>query len=410
MTELRTKFGRVDENNNVFLVTDGSERQIGQYPNVSAEEALAFYVRKFEDLAAQVRILEQRFAGKVEVSLLKKAQENLAKELVEPNVLGDITNLQLRVAALAAKLDTLSEAQKLENKASIENSIAKREAIAEKAVAIASTKNIQWKTASTQMTKLFEEWQAEQKANPKVPKSVSEPIWKKFSTARSKFETEKRSHFAALSASTKIAKTQRLDLIKRAEKLANKNEATTAEFRDLLNEWKATGKSNGKADEELWMKFKSFGDAIYASKKQQIEAENLEFSKNLESKLELIREASSINPEKDLQLAKNQLLSIQQKWEKIGKVPREKVREIENKLRTIENSVKAAEQELWRKSDPATKDRTNSVTQQLQDSITKLEVELEAAKKSKNSKAIKDAEDALAARKAWLTVVLASAN
>ncbi len=36
------KFGRVDENNNVFVLELGSERQVGQYPNVSPEAALAF--------------------------------------------------------------------------------------------------------------------------------------------------------------------------------------------------------------------------------------------------------------------------------------------------------------------------------------------------------------------------------
>ena len=35
------KFGRVDEDNNVFVLEIGSERKVGQYPNVSADEALA---------------------------------------------------------------------------------------------------------------------------------------------------------------------------------------------------------------------------------------------------------------------------------------------------------------------------------------------------------------------------------
>ena len=50
-------FGRVDEKNNVYVTDSGTERLVGQYPDVSAEEALAFFVRKFEDLEAQVRIL-----------------------------------------------------------------------------------------------------------------------------------------------------------------------------------------------------------------------------------------------------------------------------------------------------------------------------------------------------------------
>lgn len=54
------KFGRVDAENNVYVFELGSERKVGQYPNVSAEAAMAFFETKFADLEAQVRILEQR--------------------------------------------------------------------------------------------------------------------------------------------------------------------------------------------------------------------------------------------------------------------------------------------------------------------------------------------------------------
>lgn len=410
MTNLVSDFARVDDDNNVFLVIDNQERKIGQYPNVPAAEALAYYQRKFLDLDAQVRILEQRFLKNVEVSLLKKAQQNLAKELAEPNVIGDVKNLQNRVSALSKKLAEISQVQKNEAEAATKQSIANREKIASRAEAIAATdlSKIQWKKTSQEMAKLFEEWQAEQKAHPKIPKSLSEPIWKRFSTARNKFETEKRAYFAKLTASTKASKVAKLELVKKAEKLASKPDSNAAEYRELLEDWKKTGKSVGKSDQDLWLQFKAYGDAIYAARKVKIEIENAELSKNLEAKLELLLEASKIDPTRDAKAAKTQLLSVQQKWEKIGKVPRDKVREIEDKLRAIETKVKAAEQELWRKTDPATKDRTDSVVGQLEQSIVKLETELAKATESKNDKAIKDAQEALEARKAWLKVVLAT--
>ena len=82
-----TEFGRVDENNNVFVNDNGTERQVGQYPNVPAEEALAYFSKKHEDLEAQVRILEQRVAsGITDAKSLKTAHETLVKDLAEPNV------------------------------------------------------------------------------------------------------------------------------------------------------------------------------------------------------------------------------------------------------------------------------------------------------------------------------------
>jgi hypothetical protein len=112
-----------------------------------------------------------------------------------------------------------------------------------------------------------------------------------------------------------------------------------------------------------------------------------------------------VKPEKNLAEAKKTLAAIQAKWEKAGKVPREKVREVEDRLKAVEAKVRQVEQEEWRKTDPAAIERTNSVLSQLEDSIVKLEENLKAAKAKKDAKATKEAEEALAARKAWLEIV-----
>ncbi len=72
-----TPFGRVDADNFVYLIEGGAERQVGQYPGVSQEEALAYFERKFADLEAQVRILEQRVANKVDAQNLREVASKL---------------------------------------------------------------------------------------------------------------------------------------------------------------------------------------------------------------------------------------------------------------------------------------------------------------------------------------------
>ncbi len=59
-----TAFGRVDAENNVFVIEGGVERRVGQYPNVAPDEALAYFERKFVALLDKVRILEQRVANR----------------------------------------------------------------------------------------------------------------------------------------------------------------------------------------------------------------------------------------------------------------------------------------------------------------------------------------------------------
>ena len=62
-----TGWGRVAEDGTVFVRTPEGERAVGSYPGATPEEALAYFGHKFDDLAAQVSLLEQRVvAGSVQ--------------------------------------------------------------------------------------------------------------------------------------------------------------------------------------------------------------------------------------------------------------------------------------------------------------------------------------------------------
>ena len=410
MSTSKNAFGRVDADNNVFVTVAGVERQVGQYPGVPAADALAYFERKFEGLAGQVRILEQRVANKVDAAGLKKEAAKLTEELAEPAAVGDIADLRRRVANLEPKIAALVTEKQEASKGESVEALAKREAIAVKAEAIANqdASKTQWKNSGAEMTKLFEEWQALQKSGPKVAKSEADAIWKRFSAARTRFEAAKRQYFAGLDAATKAAKGKKIAVVERAEALVAKGGDAVVEYRKLLDEWKAAGRTPGKQDDTLWNRFKAAGDAIYAAKAEVVAVENVEYSANLAVKLELLKEAAKIDATKDLETAKKALAAIQQKWEKAGKVPRDKLRETEDKLRAIEAKVREVEAEHWRKTDPAAQARSNDVISQLEASIVKLEAELEAAKAKKDKKKTDEATEALKARKAWLEVVKAA--
>ncbi len=407
-----SKFGRVDAENNVYVLELGSERQVGQYPNVTPEEALAFFERKFADLEAQVRILEQRVKNKVDAANLGKQATKLADELVSPSAVGDLNNLRSRVAALAPAIAELGAAKAEANKEAVAEALATRIALAEAAEAIANqdASKTQWKQSGEKMAKLFADWQAAQKSGAKVSKTQADPIWKRFSLARTRFETAKRQYFASLDSTNKAVRAKKVEIVEAAEKLAAAGSDSMVEYKKLLDSWKSAGRTPGKSDDALWARFKAAGDTIYSARQATAAVENVEQSENLTKKLELLNQYSTIDPAAGLDEAKKQLQELQKKWEKIGRIPKDKLREVEDKLRAIENKVKTAEQDHWRKSDPASIDRSNSVISQLEDSIKKLESELAAATTSKNEKKIKDATEALSARKTWLETVRAAAN
>ena len=412
MPPISNQYGRVDSENNVFVTDGGVERKVGQYPGVTEAEALAYFERKFSELESNVRILEQRLKNNADASSIATAAQKLAKDLVEPAAVGNLQDLRARVAAVTPNIEKLKAEKSEANQLAVANALKARNEIAQKAAALAEKdpKKTQWKIASKEMTELFESWQAAQKSGAKVPRKEADAIWKIFSQARTKFEANKRAFFAELTVVTKNARAKKSELAAKAEALVAKGSDAASDYRKLLDEWKLSGRSQGKQDDSLWDRFKAAGDAIYALRKETIAKEQVEYSANYEAKIAIVAEAEKIDPSKDLAEAKKQLLAIQQRFEKAGKVPKEKIREIDDRMRAVEKKVKEFEQEQWRKSDPAAIERTNGVLSQLEQSIATIESDLAKAASANDAKKTKELTDALEARKSWLEVVKQGAN
>jgi hypothetical protein len=399
--------GRVDEENNVYVFDNGSERKVGQYPGVTRDEALAYFERKFQELESNVRILEQRVKNKADAISIAKAAKKLSIDLQEPAAVGNIQDLRERVSNITPNIEQLKKDKAEASDKAIKECLKIRAEIATKAHALAEKdpQKTQWKSASKQMTELFDQWQLSQKSAPKIPRKDSEAIWKQFSQARTKFEANKRAFFSALTAESKNVRARKTALVAQAEALESKGSDSSMEYRKLLDQWKLSGRSQGSQDDALWERFKSAGDSIYARRKETVAKESVEFKANYDTKISIIAEAEKLDPKGNPAEAKKTLLSLQTKYEKAGKVPKDKIREIDSRMKAVEKKFKDYEQEQWRASDPAAIERTNSVVQQLLESIEKLEKELIAAEASNDSKKIDKAKEALSARQSWLEVV-----
>jgi len=407
---VETGFGRVDDSGNIYVVDAGVERLIGSQPELSPEDALALYVRKFEDLSASVRLLEQRVKAKADAKSITKSAEKIITDLKEPLAIGDIQSLRERVSAVQASIATLLTESAEKHAEEVKAALAAREAIVLEAEKIAAQdpQKTNYKQASAKMLELFTTWQALQKSNAKVSKKAADDLWHRFSKARNTFDSNKRSYFSGQDALVKASKNAKSDLVAKAEALVDKGADAAAAYRDLLTAWKALPKTKTKADDSLWARFKAAGDAIYAAKTLKVEADNVAFAANLKVKLELLEEAEKIDVS-NLDSAKAAMKSIQARWEKAGKVPRDSMRSTEDRLKAVEQKIKGIEQENWRKTDPATIDRTNSVRTQLEAAIAKLESELAQAQQSGDASKIAKATEALETKKAWLAVVIANA-
>ncbi len=409
MSLVETGFGRVDDNGNIYVVDSGVERLIGSQPELSPENALALYVKKYDDLAASVRLLEQRVKAKANAKSINKSAEKIIADLKEPMAIGDLASLRERVTAVQEGIASLLAESVEKHAEEVKAALIAREEIVLQAEKIAAQdpQKTNYKVASAKMLELFTAWQALQKSSAKVSKKVADDLWHRFSKARNTFDSHKRSYFSSQDALVKASKNAKSDLVAKAEALVVKGGDAAVAYRDLLAAWKTLPKTKTKADDSLWAKFKAAGDAIYAAKTAKVESDNIAFAANLKIKLELLDEAEKIDVS-NLDSAKTAMKNIQARWEKAGKVPRDSIRKVDDRLKAVEQKIKGIEQENWRKTDPATIDRTNSVRSQLESSIAKLETELAQAQQSNDAGKIAKATEVLETKKAWLAVVIAN--
>lgn len=402
-----TPWGRVDDDRTVYVREGDGERVVGSFPDGTPEEALAYFTRKFADIEGQVTLLEARIARGTADASAADSVTKLTALLVEPAAVGDIAGLRARVEKLSTKTAALSEKQQAEREAARQEAIAKREAIVVEAERLAAQPeaSIRWKDTSLAFEQLFTDWQSAQRSGPQVPKGQADALWKRFRTARQTFDSARRAHFAQMDATNKDVKQRKERIIAAAEALAPKGIDGIPSYRNLLEDWKAAGRASRKIDDQLWARFKAAGDVLYQAKAEEVAQTNEEYAANLVAKQELLTEAEPILTVTDRVAARKQLTAIQLRWDEIGRVPREALRDVEGRLRKVEDHVKHLEDEHWRKTNPETKARSEGLRGQLESSIAELSAEIEAAKTAGNAKAQKEAEDKLATQQSWLAAL-----
>ncbi|UAJ77962.1 DUF349 domain-containing protein [Leifsonia sp. ZF2019] len=397
-------WGRVDETGTVYVREGDGERVVGQYPDGTPEEAIGYFERKYTDLAGQVSLLEQRARRGAPAADIAKSVANLRSSVEGANAVGDLASLLTRLDALGGTVEELTEQQSAEAKAAVESAIAERTAIVEEAEALAAQdpERTQWKQTTASLDALFARWQSHQHDGPRLPKNEANELWKRFRAARSTIEHNRKAFFAELDNQHRDVRSRKNALIEQAEKLIPLGADGVPEYRRLLDQWKLAGRAGKKNDDALWARFKAAGDAIYSAKAEVDARDNEEYEANLQLKLALLDEAEPLLGEKDREVARNALLSIQERWDAIGRVPREQVRPIEDRLRKVETAVRRLDEEHWERNNPEKKARSEGLASQLNAAIAKLEQELAEAQAGGDAAKVKAAQEALDARKIWL--------
>jgi hypothetical protein len=401
------RFGRVDTDGTVHVtLADGGEAPVGQWAAGTPAEGLAFFARKYDDLSVEVdlatrRLGEGKSSPEQAATVVKRARESLGS----PSMVGDLASLTSRVDALDALVAERKAAVAAERAAARAAALAAREAIVAEAETLAES--TQWKATGERFKELLEQW----KAAPRADRAGEQALWKRFSHARSQFDKHRRQYFARLDHERAEATQVKEALVAEAEALSGSTDwgATAGAYRDLMTRWKAAGRA-GKAEEEaLWQRFRAAQDAFFGARNAAFGQRDAGFAENLAAKEALLAEAEAIDLS-DLGSAKSALRGIQERWEKIGHVPRGDKDRVEGRLRKIEDAVRRGEQDQWRRTNPEAKARASSTVTQFQGSLDKLRADLEKATAAGDARKVADLESRIATTEALLDAAQRAAD
>ncbi|WP_233568620.1 DUF349 domain-containing protein [Kocuria soli] len=408
--EAARPFGEVTEDGHVYVLVkggataDGGEAEggatetekvlCGQVPDVPADEALAYFVKKFEEARTLVDVLEQRVeAGNASSDMNRNADHVLA-QLSERKLVGDIKALEARLEALRPRIAELEAEHKRATEAAKAEHFAQRDAIVQEAEKISGQdpQKIQWKQSSARMGELFDQWKAHQKSGIRLSRKDEEALWKRFRNARTTFDRHRRAFFSHLDETNAEAKRAKERLIAEAEALQTSTDwnVTAGKYRDLMDRWKASPRASRRDDDALWARFRAAQDVFFDARKAANEQVEQEFEENLKLKQELVEEAKQLLPVTDVRAARKKLSGIQDRWDAIGKVPRAHFKRIENELQAVEEAVRDADSGHRAKkvaSEPEV--RSNALLTQAEDKVTELQAQVEAAQAAGDSTKVK---------------------
>ncbi|MFI2371466.1 DUF349 domain-containing protein [Streptomyces sp. NPDC018833] len=375
-------WGRVDETGTVYVRTAEGEKVVGSWQAGSPEEALAYFERKYEGLVVEIGLLERRVkTTDLSAKDAHAAIGHLRQQVDEHHAVGDLDALRVRLDALAATVEKRREERKAQRAKQSDEARHAKEALVTEAEELAQSE--QWRAAGERLRALVDTW----KGLPRLDRKSDDELWHRFSHARSAFSKRRKAHFASLDAQREEARRTKERLVAEAEALSGSTDwgPTAARYRDLMTQWKAAGRAQREAEDDLWNRFRGAQDVFFAARSGVFAERDAEQAENLKLKEELAAEAEKLVPVTDLKAARAAFRAINERWEAIGHVPRDARPKVEGRMHTVERAIQESEENEWRRTNPEARARAEGLTGQLQAAVDKLREQIDAARAAGNN-------------------------
>ncbi len=392
-------WGRVAEDGTVYVRTADGERSVGSYEAGTPDEALAFFTKRFEELEGKVRLLEQRVtSGRLAPEEAASSVKALREQVVEAHAVGDLVSLAARLDALAPVIAVQRSARREERAQKTAESKADKEKIVTEAERLAE--GTDWRNGANRLRELLATW----KELPRLDRATDDALWRRFSTARTTYTRHRKAHFSEEHEKRDGARVVKERLATEAEALSTSTEwgPTAGKYRDLMRDWKAAGPAPRDVDDRLWQRFRGAQDAFFGARDAANAALDEEFAGNAEVKEQILTEAETLVPVNDLEATKKTFRDLADRWDAAGKVPRERMKDLEGRMRKVEQAIREIEDAQWSRSDPEKSARADDMIGKLEAGIADTQAKLDKAAAAGDARRAKDLESELTSKQAFL--------
>ena len=170
-----------------------------------------------------------------------------------------------------------------------------------------------------------------------------------------------------------------------------------------MTRWKAAGSAPRDVDEALWQRFRAAQDKFFGAQ-QAVQPSRTPSSRPTRrprrrcSSRARRRSCRSRDPG----TARAAYRDLLERWSAIGKVPRDAIRPLDNRLRAIETAINEAEEDRWRRSNPEARARAEETAAKLEAQIDALEAKAAKAEARGDAKAAQEAAASAATYREWL--------
>ena len=195
--------------------TADAERKIGSWQVGEPEEALAFFGRKYDDLAVQVDLLEQRLASGAAApdetpERRPQAPRGACRGTRDRRPRGAVPTAWTP-STIRWPNGAPSDAQ---NAPGAGGGRDRKEHIVGQAEAIAESDD--WRHGADRLRTLLEEW----KALPRLDRATDDVLWRRFSSARTHYTRRRKTHFAEVAERRDQARAAKEEIVVEAEAFA----------------------------------------------------------------------------------------------------------------------------------------------------------------------------------------------